>query len=165
MHETGLERKKEQARKRAKAVREGAIFAKRKGEKMLTPGTKIIGSRLFTNDIEDSSSERNLEEEVASYILEKGGLLITEQTTVDELSKKRDSEDVMDVRIARIAGFHERWGLDRKFFSDSILAHRFKDGSIIEYSLESYGGYTSRTYYVVDGNAFRAFAQHNFRKS
>ena len=60
---------------------------------------------------------------MASYILEKGGLLITEENKVDELSKKRDSEDVMNVRIARIAGFHERWGLDRKFFSSSILAH------------------------------------------
>jgi hypothetical protein len=164
VHETGLERKKEAARKRAKSVRESAIFAKRKRERTLTPGVKIIGSRLFEDDAESSTSEVNLEEDVKSYILERGGFVVTGENKVDTLTLKRDSEDVMNVRLSRIVGFHDRWGLDRKFFSSSIHAHRFEDGAIIEYSLQSYGGYISRTYYVVDGNEFRAFVQHNYRK-
>ena len=101
---------------------------------------------------------------MTEYLLNKGGFQITEEQIVDTISKKRDSKDVMDVRIARVMGFHERWGLDRRFISKSIYAHRFENGTIIEHSLTSYGGYASRTYYVVEGNEFRAFAQQNFRK-
>ena len=164
LNESGLEKKKERARTRAKSVRESAIYAKRKRERTLTPGVKIIGATLFDEDEEVSSSESNLEEDITSYILDRGGFLVTEETKTETLAIKPDTEDVMNLRIARIAGFHDRWGLDRKFFSKDIHAHRFEDGAIIEYSLESYGGYISRTYYVVEGNEFRAFAQHNYRR-
>lgn len=101
---------------------------------------------------------------MTEYLLGKGGFEITEEQLVNSISKKRDSEDVMEIQIARIIGFHEKWGLDRKFISKSIYAHRFENGSVLEQSLISYGGYVSRTYYVVEGNEFRAFAQRNFRK-
>ena len=101
---------------------------------------------------------------VTEYVLGKGGFKITEDLSVGKLSKKRDSPDVMEVQIARITGLHEKWGLDRTFLSRSIFAHRFEDGVVFEHSLQSYGGYVSRTYYVVEGNEFRAFAQRNFRK-
>ncbi len=162
----GLERKKEQARKRAKAVHESAIIAQRRGERTLTPGVKIIGSSFLERDegINRSDTEHSLFQEVTEYLLRKGGFEITEEQLVDIISKKRDSEDVMEVQIARINGLHEKWGLDRKFLSKSIFAHRFENGSIFEHSLISYGGYVSRMYYVVEGNEFRAFAQWNFRK-
>jgi hypothetical protein len=160
-----LERKKEQARIRAKAVRDSAIFARKKRERSLTPGVKIVGSRLFDDDSRESTeSKSRLKLEVTDYLLRKGGFEITEERLVDTVSKKRDSEDVMDIQIARIDGFHEKWGLDRKFLHKSLYAHRFSDGTVIEHSLISYGGYVSRTYYVVEGNNFRAFAQRNFRK-
>ena len=107
----------------------------------------------------------NLTRAITEYLLEKGGFEITEEQLVDTISKKRDSKDVMEVQIARIKGFQEKWGLDRRFLSKSIYAHRFEDGAIFEQSLISYGGFVSRTYYVVEGNEFRAFAQHNFRKT
>jgi hypothetical protein len=162
----GFERKKEQARKRAKAVRESAIIAKRRRERTLTPGVKIVGSSILEKgaETEDSSTEGDLEQVVLSYLLKRGGFLVTEEQPVDKISKKRDSEDVMEVQIARVNGLHEQWGLDRKFISKSIYAHRFEDGAVFEQSLLSYGGYVSRTYYVVERNEFRAFAQHNFRK-
>lgn len=159
-----LERKKEQARKRAKAVRESALFSQKKRQRALTPGVKIIGSSVLSNDTGLSERKQELKREITYYVLKRGGFEIKEETSTDTLSKKRDSKDVMKVVIARIAGFDSQWGLDRKFLSESIHAHRFEDGSIIEYSLESYGGYVSRTYYVVDGLRFSAFAQHNFRK-
>lgn len=162
----GLERKKEQARKRAKAVRESAIFTKRKHTRSLTPGVRIIGSRALEGENETgrSGTEEELKQTVIDYLLRKGGFQITEDQLTDKISKKRDTEDVMEVRIARIMGLHEKWGLDRRFISKSIYAHRFKNGAIFEHSLNSYGGYVSRTYYAVDGNEFRAFAQRNFRK-
>jgi len=164
----GLERKKEQARKRAKDVRDGALFARRKRERTLTPGVKIVGSRLLdggSEDTERSNLENKLKHEVTDYLLRRGGFEVTEEMLVDTRSNKRDTEDVMDIQIARIIGFHEKWGLDRRFLSKSIFAHRFENGVIFEHSLISYGGYVSRTYYVVEGNEFRAFAQRNFRKS
>ncbi|MGD9397891.1 MAG: hypothetical protein PVJ05_15750 [Candidatus Thorarchaeota archaeon] len=162
----GLERKKEQARKRAKAVRDSAIFTRKKRERSLTPGVKIIGSSVLEGRKEtDRSDMEEIKQTVIAYLLRKGGFQITEDQRTDKISKKRDSEDIMDVRIAKILGLHEKWGLDRRFISKSIYAHRFENGAIFEHSLTSYGGYTSRTYYVVDGNEFRAFAQRNFRKS
>ena len=163
----GLERKREQARKRAKAVRESAIFTKRKRERSLTPGVKIVGSTILERgqeEIDTTYSENGLQQEVTEYLLKKGGFQVTEEMFVDKISKKRDSKDIMEIQIARIKGFHEKWGLDRRFISKSIYAHRFENGAIFEQSLLSYGGYVSRTYYVVDGNNFRAFAQRNFRK-
>jgi len=163
----GLERKKEQARKRAKAVRESAIFTRRKRGRSLTPGVKIVGSSILERGQEETDatySENELKLAVTEYLLKKGGFQVTEVMLVDKISKKRDSEDIMEIQIARIMGFHEKWGLDRRFISKSIYAHRVEDGAIFEQSLLSYGGYVSRTYYVVDGNEFRAFAQRNFRK-
>jgi len=131
----------------------------------LTPGVKIVGSRLFADDSEEPvENESEFKQDVTDYLLRKGGFKITEERSVDMISKKRESEDVMDIQIARIDGFHEKWGLDRKFLHKSLYAHRFSNGTIIEHSLISYGGYVSRTYYVVEGNEFRAFAQWNFRK-
>ena len=162
----GFERKKEQARKRATAVRESAIIAKRRRERTLTPGVKIVGSSILEKgaETEAPSTQGGLEQVVLSYLLKRGGFLVTEEQLVDKISKKRDSEDVMEVQIARVNGLHEQWGLDRKFISKSIYAHRFEDGAVFEQSLLSYGGYVSRIYYVVERNEFRAFAQHNFRK-
>lgn len=163
----GMERKKEKSRKRAKAVRESAIFTQRKHQRSLTPGVKIVGSRLLDGESQGTDkTETNdeLQHAVTEYLLSKGGFQIAEENLVDTISKKRDTEDVMDIQIARIMGFHEKWGLDRRFLSKSIYAHRFENGAVFEHSLISYGGYVSRTYYVVEGNEFRAFAQRNFRK-
>ena len=163
-----MEHKKEQARQRAKKVRGSAIIAKRRGERSLSPGVRVIGSRLLEGDKEGSPEEAmiyQLQQEVTDYLLKRGGFEIAEDVLLDTLSNKRDSDDIMDVRIARVVGFHDRWGLDRRFTRESAHAHRFEDGTIFEYSLTSYGGYASRTYYVVEGSQFRAFAQHNFRKS
>ncbi|MFW9890402.1 MAG: hypothetical protein ACFFER_19670 [Candidatus Thorarchaeota archaeon] len=164
-----MERKKEQARQRAKRVRESGIIAGRRGESSLSTGVKVIGSRLLDADGEKIANEKDsqskLLQDVTNYLVKRGGFLITEEILVDTLSKKRDSNDVMDVRIARVVGIHDRWGLDRKFTRESAHAHRFEDGTIFEHSLTSYGGYVSRTYYVVDGSHFHAYAQHNFRKS
>jgi hypothetical protein len=149
-------------------VRDSTTIARRRGERSLSPGVKIVGSHLLDGDKEGTAtevSERQLQQEVIDYLLKRGGFEITEEVLLDTLPKKRDSDDVMDVRIARIMGFHDRWGLDRKFTRESTHAHRFEDGVIFEHSLTSYGGYQSRTYYVVEGSQFRAFAQHNFRKS
>lgn len=165
--EKGLEHKKEKARLKAKRVRESSIIARRRGERSLTPGVKVIGSRILDGETEDADrevAENQLQQEIIEYLLKRGGFEITEEVLHDTLSKRRDSDDIMDVRIARVAGFHDRWGLDRKFTRESPHAHRFEDGVIFERSLTSYGGYQSRTYYVVEGSQFRAFAQHNFRK-
>ena len=124
-----------------------------------------MGSKLFERESDGPAyDESHLMQAVTEYLLGKGGFEITEERLVDTISKKRDSKDVMDVQIARIDGFHDKWGLDRKFLHKSLFAHRFSDGTIIEHSLISYGGYVSRTYYLVEGNNFRAFAQRNFRK-
>jgi hypothetical protein len=134
----------------------------------LTPGVKIVGNKFLESpeeQTETNDSENELKLDVTDYLLKKGGFQVTEKMLVDKISKKRDSQDVMDIQIARIRGFHEHWGLDRKFISKSIYAHRFENGVVIENSLISYGGYVSRTYYVVEGNEFRAFAQRNFRKN
>ncbi|MFW9964866.1 MAG: hypothetical protein ACFFCX_14955 [Candidatus Sifarchaeia archaeon] len=162
----GLERKKDRARQRTKAVRESAIIARRRREHTLTPGVKIIGSSLFDKDkeVDVPKSYDELKEIVISYLLKKGGFPITEDHRLESITGNRDSEDVMEVQIARIVGLHEQWGLDRKFISKSIFAHRFENGTVFEHSLVSYGGFVSRTYYVVIGNEFCAFAQRNFRK-
>lgn len=163
----GLERKKERARKRAKSVRESAIIARRKRERTLTPGVMVIGSSIFDRDEKTAGSDRKdeLRQIMLEYLLKRGGFQITEERRIDKISKKPDSKDVMEVQIARIVGLHELWGLDRKFIAKSIFAHRFENGTIFEHSLISYGGYVSRTYYVVEGNEFLAIVQHNFRKA
>jgi hypothetical protein len=102
-------------------------------------------------------------QEVLTYVLGKGGFEISEKRLVEKISKNRDSKDVMEVRIASIKGLHEKWGPNRQFISRSIYAHRLENGTVIEHSLLSYGGFESRTYYIVEGNGFRAFAQLNFR--
>lgn len=102
---------------------------------------------------------------VLAYVLGKGGFEVSETSLVEMISKKSDSKDVMEVRIARIKGLHEKWGLNRQWISRSVYAHRFENGAIIEHSLLSYGGFESRTYYIVEGNNFRSFAQWNFRKA
>ncbi|MFW9834876.1 MAG: hypothetical protein ACFFEK_12830 [Candidatus Thorarchaeota archaeon] len=131
----------------------------------MTPGVKIVGSTLFDNKSERPSEvASDLKQAVIEYLLRKGGFEITEERLIDTISKKRDSKDVMEVQIARIDGLDEKWGLARKFLHKSLFAHRFSDGTILEHSLISYGGYFSRTYYVVEGSTFRAFAQRNFRK-
>ena len=149
-------------------MRDSGTIARRRGERSLSPGVKVIGSRLLdenSDGVVKEDSGNQLQMAVTEYLLNRGGFEIKEESLIDTLSKKRDSDDVMDVRIARIIGFHDRWGLDRKFTRESAHAHRFEDGVIFEYSLKSYGGYESRTYYVVLGSQFRAFAQHNFRRS
>jgi hypothetical protein len=149
-------------------VHQSGIIARRRGERSLSPGIKVIGSSLLEGNRRESSeetSENRLLLDVTDYLLERGGFQVSDAVLIETLSKKRDSEDVMDVRIARIVGFHDRWGLDRKFTRESAHAHRFEDGVIFEHNLKSYGGYVSRTYYVVEGSQFRAFAQHNFRKT
>ena len=103
-----------------------------------------------------------------SYVLDKGGIAITDPTTISTIYSKVDSEDVSEVITARILGPHDKWGLERNFFfrgRKSIHAHRLQDGTVIEVGLQSYSGYVSRTYYIVDGNAFRPFIQYNFRKT
>lgn len=102
---------------------------------------------------------------VLAYVLNHGGFEVSDEHLVERISKKSDSQDVMEVRIARIKGLHEKWGLDRRFISRAIYAHRLENGAIIEHSLLSYRGFESRTYYIVEGNNFRSFAQWNFRKS
>ncbi|MHA1943597.1 MAG: hypothetical protein ACW96M_04285 [Candidatus Thorarchaeota archaeon] len=167
-----IEKKKEAARKRAKSVRDNARWARRKGtSRQQTPGVKIIGSSVLDGPSKESSisrSDQSLESTVTSYILRKGGIAITEQTTIPTIYNKVDSQDVSEVIIARIFGPDEKWGLKRKFFfrgRQSIHAHRLQDGTVIEVGLQSYSGFVSRTYYIVDGTEFRAFAQDNFRKT
>ncbi|MFW9793323.1 MAG: hypothetical protein ACFFEE_03385 [Candidatus Thorarchaeota archaeon] len=165
-----IERKKEAARKRAMSVRNNAQWARRHGtSRQLTPGVKIIGSPLFDGPKEKTTTtDEDLEGLVTSYVLGKGGIKITDQTTVPTIYNKSDSDDVSEVIVARILGPDEKWGLERNFFfrgRQSIHAHRLPNGTVIEVGLQSYSGYVSRTYYIVDGNEFRAFAQYNFRKS
>ena len=107
----------------------------------------------------------NIRQTVLAYVLGKGGFEVSERHLVEKISNKRDSEDVMEVRIARIMGLYEKWGLNRRFISRPVYAHRLENGAVIEHSLLSYGGFESRTYYVVDGNEFQAFAQWNIRKT
>ena len=165
-----IEKKKEAARKRAKSVRDNARWARRKGTScQQTPGVKIIGSSVLDGPSKKSSSrsDESLESLVTSYVLRKGGIAITEQTTIPTIYNKVDSKDVSEIIMARIFGLDEKWGLERKFFfrgRQSIHAHRLQNGTVIEVGLQSYSGFVSRTYYIVDGNKFRAFAQDNFRK-
>ena len=167
-----MERKKEAARKKAKSVRDNARWARRHGtSRQQTPGVKIIGSALFDGpqkESRESNGEKSLESMVTSYILSKGGIEITDPNTTPTIYNKTDSTDVSEVIIARILGPHEKWGLERKFYfrgRQSIHAHRLKDGTVVEVGLQSYSGYVSRTYYIVDRNVFRAFVQYNFRKT
>ena len=165
------ERKKEESRRRAKSVSDNARWARKKGtSRQMTPGVKVIGAPLFKDESKDSKKESDepLESIVLSYILRKNGIEITEQTTIPTIYRKVKDAEVADVMIARILGPDEKWGLDRKFFfksRQSFHAHRFPDGTVIEVGLQSYSGYVSRTYHVVDGTEFRPFAQDNFRKT
>ena len=165
------ERKKEESRRRAKSVRDNAEWARKTGtSRQITPGVKIIGAPLFRDDPVESKNEtsESLESLVLAYILRKNGIAITEQTTTPVIYRKVEDVEVADVMIARIEGPNEKYGLERTFFfksRQSFHAHRFPDGTVIEVGLQSYSGYVSRTYYVVDGTEFRAFAQDNFRKT
>ena len=137
----------------------------------MTPGVKVVGSPLFdgpTNEPSSFEDDESLEDLVTDYVLGKGGIRITEETTIPTIFNKSDSEDVSEVIIARILGPHEKWGLERNFFfrgRQSIHAHRLPNGTVVEVGLQSYSGFVSRTYYIVDGNEFRAFVQYNFRKT
>lgn len=152
-------------------MRDNARWARRHGtSRQQTPGVKIIGSPLFDGPPVKSKPDidESLESMVTSYVLRKGGIAITEQTTIPTIHNKVDSQDVSEVIIARIFGPDEKWGLERKFFfrrRQSIHAHRLQDGTVVEVGLQSYSGFVSRTYYIVDGTEFRAFAQDNFRKT
>jgi hypothetical protein len=132
---------------------------------------KVIGSSIFDGADQDLSKyieDETLEELVTHYVLERGGIAISGPETVPTIYNKVNSEDVSEVIIARILGPHEKWGLERNFFfrgRQSIHAHRLPNGTVVEVGLQSYSGYVSRTYYIVDGNEFRAFVQYNFRKS
>jgi hypothetical protein len=165
------EKKKEESRRRAKFVRDNAQWARKTGtSRQITPGVKVIGASLFRDEPTGSkkASQESLESFVLDYILRKNGIAITDPTTIPTIYRKVEDVKVADVMIAQIHGPDEKWGLDRKFFyksRPSFHAHRFPDGTVIEVGLQSYSGYVSRTYYVVDGNEFRAFAQDNFRKT
>ena len=165
------EKKKEESRRRAKSVRDNARWARKTGTfRQMTPGVKVIGASLFRDEPKDAkkASDESLESLVLDYILRKSGIAISEQTTIPTIYRKVKDVEVADVMIARILGPDEKWGLDRKFFfksRQSFHAHRFPDGTVIEVGLQSYSGYVSRTYYVVDGTEFRPFAQDNFRKT
>lgn len=165
------EKKKEESRKRAKSVADNARWARKTGtSRQRTPGVKIIGAPLFRDGPEESKkkSAESLESIVLDYILRKKGIAITEPTTIPTIYRKVEDIEVAEVMIAQIHGPDEKWGLDRKFFfksRPSFHAHRYPDGTVIEVGLQSYSGYVSRTYYVVDGTEFRAFAQDNFRKT
>ena len=165
------ERKKEESRRRAKSVRDNAVWARKTGaSRQITPGVKVIGAPLFAEPSKEKkeSHEESLESIVLAYILRKKGIAITEPTTIPTIYRKVEDAEVADVTIARILGPDEKWGLARNFFNknrQAIHAHRLPDGTVVEVGLQSYSGYVSRTYYVVDGNEFRAFAQDNFRKT
>ena len=165
------EKKKEESRRRAKSVRDNARWAQKTGtSRQVTPGVKVVGASLFRDEPTESKkeSEESLETMVLAYILRKNGIEITEQTTIPTIYRKVKDAEVADVMIARILGPDEKFGLDRKFFfksRESFHAHRLPDGTVIEVGLQSYSGYVSRTYYVVDGTEFRPFAQDNFRKT
>jgi hypothetical protein len=165
------EKKKEESRRRAKSVRDNARWAQKTGtSRQVTPGVKVVGASLFRDEPTKPKKgfEESLEYMVLAYILRKNGLEITEQTTIPTIYRKVKDVEVADVMIARILGPDEKFGLDRKFFfksRESFHAHRFPDGTVIEVGLQSYSGYVSRTYYVVDGTEFRPFAQDNFRKT
>ena len=165
------EKKKEESRKRAKSVTNNARWARKTGtSRQITPGVKVIGASLFRDEPEESKkkSVESLESIVLDYIMRKKGIAITEPTTIPTIYRKVEDVEVAEVMIAQIHGPDEKWGLDRKFFfksRPSFHAHRFPNGTVIEVGLQSYSGYVSRTYYVVDGNEFRAFAQDNFRKT
>ena len=165
------EKKKEESRRRMKSVRDNARWARKTGtSRQMTPGVKVIGASLFRDEHEESKTEpeESLESIVLDYVLRKKGIAISDQTTTPTIYRKVKDVEVADVMIAQIHGLDEKWGLDRKFFyksRPSFHAHRFPNGAVIEVGLQSYSGYVSRTYYVVDGNEFRAFAQDNFRKT
>ncbi|MHA1769769.1 MAG: hypothetical protein ACTSV3_07990 [Candidatus Thorarchaeota archaeon] len=165
----GKERKREESRSKAKRVKENADWARRKRSSTQTPGVVIRGYEFKgTSPREEGHSEGLLESEVVDYVLRRGGFVVHEGDSVDTLTRKRDSEDVAEIFIARILGRHDKYGLERRFFSRRgrpIHAHTFEDGTIIELGVESYNGFVSRTYYVVRGTDFHPVAQHNFRKS
>ena len=164
----GRERKKETSRTRAKRVKDNADWRRRTGSAARTPGVAIRGYEFQDDSPRQSSEDSSLAEEVAAYVLRRGGFRTNPEDTIPTLSRVRDSTDVADVFIARILGPDEQYGLQRKFYSRKgrpIHAHTLEDGTILEYGLENYTGFTSRTYYVVRGDVFVPLAQHNFRKT
>lgn len=166
----GRERRREDSRTRAKRVKDNADWSRRKGAATQTPGLAVKGYefRDTAPSPEAEIESEKLEAEVVSYILRRGGFATKEEDTIPTLTRKRDSEDIAEIFIARIMGPDEKYGLDRRFFQKrgrAINAHSLEDGTIIEYGVESYKGFVSRTYYVVRGSVFHPIAQHNFRKT
>jgi hypothetical protein len=164
----GPERKRETSRERAKLVKDNADWRKRTGSAAQTPGVAIRGYEFQDDSSTESPKRTSLEEEVVAYVLRRGGFRTNPEDTVDTLSRMRDSTDVADVFIARILGPDEQYGLKRKFYlrkGRPIHAHTLEDGAVVEYGVESYTGFISRTYYVVRGDVFVPLAQHNFRKT
>ena len=164
----GPERKRETSRERAKRVKDSADWRRRTGSAARTPGLAIRGYEFQDDGASETPEDSTLEEQVVAYILRRGGFRTNREDTLETLSRKRDSTDVADVFIARIVGMDEQYGLERKFYQRRgrpIHAHTLEDGTILEYGVESYSGYASRTYYIVRGSAFEPLAQHNFRKT
>jgi len=165
---TGWERKKEQSRARAKRLKENVEAARRKHLGVSqTPGVKVKGYEFQDSSPDDTNSE-DLQSIVTSYILRRGGFeVVGEDAKVMNILTRERNSDVASIHIARITGLDEKYGLARKFFAkrnESVKASQLEDGAIIEYGLESYKGFVSRTYYVVRGWEFSPFVQHNYRK-
>jgi hypothetical protein len=164
----GWERKKEISRKRAKQLKENVETARRKHLGVSqTPGVKVKGYEFQDNSSEDTSPE-DLQSIVTSYILRRGGFeVVGEDAKVMSILSRKREPDVAATYIVKITGTDEKYGLARKFFpkrNRSVKASKFEDGTIIEYGIESYKGFVSRTYYVVKGWEFYPFVQHNYRK-
>jgi hypothetical protein len=165
----GFEKRKEIARMRAKKLKENAEMARRKQQGISqTPGVSVKGYE-FTDDSPEERISDDLESMVTDYILRRGGFLVeAEDAKVMSILARKREPDVAATFIAKITGTDEKYGLARKFFpkrNRSIKASKFEDGTIIEYGIESYKAFVSRTYYVVRGWEFYPFAQHNYRKS
>ncbi len=104
------ERKKEEARRRAKSVSDNARWARKTGTtRQRTPGVKIVGAPLFSGpDDSKKTAGESLESIVLSYILRKDGIKITDQTKIPAIYRKIDTTDVSEVMIARILGPDEK---------------------------------------------------------
>ena len=164
-----FEKRKEMSRTRAKKLKENAEMARRKQQGVSqTPGVKVKGYE-FQDDTAEITTSDDLQSIVASYILRRGGFLVEgEDAKVMSILARKKEPDVAATFIAKITGTDEKYGLARKFFpkrNRSIKASKFEDGTVIEYGVESYKGFASRTYYVVKGWEFYPFVQHNYRKN
>ena len=164
----GWERRKEQSRARAKRLKENVETARRKHLGVSqTPGVKVKGYEFQDSSTDDANPE-DLQSIVTSYILQRGGFeVVGEDAKVMSILSREREPDVAATYIAKITGTDEKYGLARKFFpkrNRSVKASKFEDGTIIEYGIESYKGFVSRTYYVVKGWEFYPFVQHNYRK-